>query len=128
MLRKLLTDAAGTYIHGDWLPNDVSRTETVTQYWSPNFAYNTTDTFLIVAYIHDTHLSKTKTKEIYQGAYKEIKVLPSPAKVSGYERELANGIKIYPNPSEGDATLAFDHPLTEDNAIRVYSSTGLLVC
>lgn len=127
VLRKLVPDASGTYIYGDWLPNDVSRTETVTQYWSPDFAYNTTDTFLIVAYIHDTHLSKTKTKEIYQGAYKEIKVLPPPAKVTGYERELANGIKIYPNPSEGDATLAFDHPLTEDSAIRVYSSAGLLV-
>lgn len=127
VLRKLLPDAAGTYIYGDWLPNDIFRTETVTQYWTPNFTYNTSDTFLIVAYIHDTHLSKTRTKEIYQGAYKQIKIMPPNAAVTGLDKNQSDGFKIYPNPSEGDATLVFDQPLTEDSAIRVYSSAGLLV-
>lgn len=127
VLRKLLPNAAGNYIYGDWLPNDISRTETVTQYWSPDFMYDPADTFLIVAYVHDTHLSKTRTKEIYQGAYKQINILPPTAPVTGLNDGTYQGFKIYPNPSKGDAILVFDQPLIEDSPIKVYSSTGLLI-
>ncbi|UII29643.1 T9SS type A sorting domain-containing protein [Fulvivirga ulvae] len=127
VLRKLLPNAAGNYIYGDWLPNDISRTETITQYWSPDFTYDAADTFLIVAYVHDTHLSKTHTKEIYQGAYKQIGIMPPTAPITGLNDGVYQGIKIYPNPSKGDAILMFDQPLIEDSPIKVYSSTGLLV-
>ncbi|GAA0195650.1 hypothetical protein GCM10009122_59880 [Fulvivirga kasyanovii] len=127
VLRKLLPNAAGNYIYGDWLPNDISRTETVTQYWSPDFMYDPADTFLIVAYVHDTHLSKTRTKEIYQGAYKQINILPPTASVTGLNNGTNQSFKIYPNPSKGDAVLVFDQPLIEDSPINVYSSTGLQI-
>ncbi|UII29812.1 T9SS type A sorting domain-containing protein [Fulvivirga ulvae] len=127
VLRKLLPDASGTYIYNDWLPNDLSRTETVTEYWSPDFTYNPTDTFLIVAYVHDTHLSRTRTKEIYQGAYKQIKIMPPNAAVTGMNDNRYDQFKIYPNPTEGDVMLVFDQPLIEDGPIRVYSSSGLCV-
>ena len=127
VLRKLLPNAAGNYIYGDWLPNDISRTETVTQYWSPDFMHDPADTFLIVAYVHDTHLSKTRTKEIYQGAYKQINILPPTAPVTGLNNGTNQGFKIYPNPSKGDAILVFDQPLIEDSPIKVYSSTGLQI-
>lgn len=127
VLRKLLPNAAGNYIYGDWLPNDILRTETVTQYWSPDFMYDPADTFIIVAYIHDTHLSKTRTKEIYQGAYKQINILPPTAPVTGLNNGTNQGFKIYPNPSKGDAILVFDQPLIEDSPIKVHSSTGLQI-
>ncbi|MBL6448178.1 T9SS type A sorting domain-containing protein [Fulvivirga sp. 29W222] len=127
VLRKLLPDASGTYLYGEWLPNDLSRTETVTEYWTPDFTYNTTDTFLIVAYIHDTHLSKTRTKEIYQGAYKQIKILPPSAAITGLNDNVNGQFKIYPNPSEGDVTIELSEALIQDSPIKVYSSSGSLV-
>jgi hypothetical protein len=45
----------------------------------------------------------------------------------GLDDELANFVKVYPNPNSGVFTLEFDHLQGEEAALRVLNSAGKLV-
>lgn len=123
VVRRLLPNAAGNRLFGDWQPED-SRVEQVVQSWNPAVEPGDSE-FMIVASIYNE-----KSKEIYQAAYMSIPAskMPPMAKVTGVDDLLSKeGIHLFPNPAEKEINILFPAPLSDEYTLTVYDLHGVEV-
>jgi hypothetical protein len=62
-----------------------------------------------------------------QGGILDLYPDPYYATVSIQEEEADNGLTVYPNPSDGNMNLGFDHYLAEEILIMIYDMNGRMV-
>ncbi|MBL6448803.1 fibronectin type III domain-containing protein [Fulvivirga sp. 29W222] len=123
VVRRLLPNAAGNRLFGDWQPED-TRVEQVVQTWNPSIEPGNSE-FMVVASIYNE-----KSKEVYQAAHMSIPAskMPPMAKVTGVDDPLSKGgVSLFPNPTEKEINILFPAPLNEEYVLTVYDIHGVEV-
>ncbi len=122
VLRKMLPSNGGTTLTNDWA---IGTTQTVTMSWAFDPALVNAANLEVVIWIQDND-----TKKVYQMAYSDLPNIPYDSTVVNtkpLETTQQESLQLFPNPNNGDFTIAFAQPISTNAQWQLVDISGRTV-